>query len=236
MADKEALVENFKNKTKLKIMGETMSISHFTNFNPKEPLIIANRLNFNIDPLEVPTPYYCCYRDRHGILYYFPSFLFSSLTENKVNPITGKPLPEEVITEITAKRVILQKWHKNEHLTVEISKLLDDISKDDEMNSTETDAIIAKVFDQTMTYLQVTQPDTFFSGMLITELKSRLSAMGLNLHETLPVNSQSLTSPLQNHNIFLSFRLQLAMICRVINLNNMKKWGSAQQFFTGEGI
>jgi hypothetical protein len=85
------------------------------------------------------------YRDESGDVWCFTSNDYSDLLRSKVNPTTGRPLPEAFLVQVKANLEILEKLGIPVATPVAISEALTQLKRPDVPDNRESEAIVKAV-------------------------------------------------------------------------------------------
>lgn len=141
MADQKALKEAVISRQQNRVTADVSNISDFISGNV-EPVVCRNKTVKQTDPFEYGDASLSYYKDEENHVWCFLSNMYESLIKEPVNPHTGKKLPEVYQMQIKTHLGILEKLGISPSNPVPIHTAIDNLHKNDEINSRESENIL----------------------------------------------------------------------------------------------
>lgn len=237
-ADPEAVIESYENQNRIHLLSSITPVVNFIgldiNRSINRSIPVVNREALPSSPLQVLDIHWVAAQDLEGV-YILLSSYFPRIVKDRVNPFTSRPLSSLVVMEVEKKLAMLEMWHHSPHNLTTIGELLETLQRVPRINSLTTDQLNSQVIQQAIAYLRQ-DSDNPLANMVLNELKRRFKTMGVELKNVIPIGTKMPDQTIKQHDAFLSFELQLAMVCRTIDQANRANHPDLTAFFQDPGI
>ena len=139
-SDLTKIKQNVIDRNRLRIRSTAARINEFDNGSPPS-LVCSNQSVLTTDPYNFPDHDIAFYRDQEK-LWCFTSNNFVKIIEQKKNPYTLQPFPDNFIQEVKRKIETISKYRSIEDLPTPVSETLDNLSKPDIISNIYTDKYV----------------------------------------------------------------------------------------------